>query len=158
MKEMIFLRRLCALVFVSAFCASCAPYPPDYPIGGGGEFIPNAEKVDAAQNTTPTIFQLKIDQQLEENRRRLAAKEKRATEASRNTQAEEKSITDPEITKKTTSPTKSKPKYPTALRTREGFVKNPYTGAELDVRGMPSGSLVYDPDDPNKATNRFLIP
>ena len=65
-----------------------------------------------------------------------------------------------EVVKKeaTPPPVKKKSKYPTAKRSREGFVINPYTGKEVDVRGVPGGSLVFDPDDPNKSTNRFRVP
>lgn len=41
---------------------------------------------------------------------------------------------------------------------KEGFVFNPFTNNPVDVRGIPSGSLVYDPQDPNKDRNRFRVP
>ncbi len=48
---------------------------------------------------------------------------------------------------------------PTAkfLDSRPGFVFNPYTGNIVDVRGLNSGQLVRDPEDPEK-THTFYVP
>lgn len=43
------------------------------------------------------------------------------------------------------------------LEGRPGFVLNPYTGTIVDVRGLSSGLLVRDPEDPDK-THTFYIP
>ena len=40
---------------------------------------------------------------------------------------------------------------------KEGFVFNPYTNNPVDVRGIPSGTLVRDPQDPNK-DHKFRVP
>lgn len=155
---MISFGRLSTLAFVSALFVSCSPFPPDSPFGENTAYIPYAEKVETTQYSDATTSHTEIAKQKEANRRRLAAKKKLDAGAWQENQAENKVNTETEITKKSAPPTKPKSKYPTAQRTREGFVKNPYTGAEVDVRGMPGGSLVYDPDDPNYATNRFRIP
>lgn len=152
MKDMISFRQLCVLLFSSAFFISCAPYPPDGPIGAP---VPNAEQVVIVDQITKEKDkpQVEIEKQKEANRERLAAA------AWRKKQAElEGNDSTTTVTKKDVTSTKPKSKYPTATRTREGFVKNPYTGVEVDVRGIPGGSLVRDPDDPNKATNKFRVP
>lgn len=40
---------------------------------------------------------------------------------------------------------------------KEGFVFNPYTKNQVDVRGIPSGTLVRDPHDSNPA-HKFRVP
>ena len=40
---------------------------------------------------------------------------------------------------------------------RPGFVYNPWTNKQVDVRGLPPGTLVRDPDDRNP-DHRFRIP
>mgnify|MGYP001827734096 CR=1 FL=1 len=52
-----------------------------------------------------------------------------------------------------------KPNYPYALPIpgKDGFVFNPYTNNPVDVRGIPSGTLVRDPQDPN-ADHKFRVP
>ncbi|MDA8975297.1 hypothetical protein N9F50_01790 [Akkermansiaceae bacterium] len=144
MKDMISFLQLCVLLFASAFFVSCAPFPPDSPINGP---VPNAEEV-ANPEQAAALFE--IEKQKAANRKRLAANKERAElEASGRTTT---------VPKKEVTPPNPKSKYPTATRTREGFVRNPYTGVEVDVRGIPGGSLVRDPDDPNKAMNKFRVP
>ncbi|MGJ8697872.1 MAG: hypothetical protein ACSHYF_16255 [Verrucomicrobiaceae bacterium] len=149
---MISLRHLLALILTGAFLVSCAPYPPE------GPFNPNPA---TAEKVVPEVTkkQSEVERQKEENRKRLAAKKraeakKRAADRAADREAEGSR----EVTTPKPPEVKPKSKYPTASRTRPGFVKNPYTGAEVDVRGVPGGSLVIDPDDPNKATNKFRIP
>lgn len=40
---------------------------------------------------------------------------------------------------------------------KEGFVFNPFTNNPVDVRGIPSGTLVRDPQDSN-AEHKFRVP
>ena len=51
------------------------------------------------------------------------------------------------------SPTEPEPKpqYQTAQKVpgKPGYVFNPFTNVEVDVRGIPPGELVRDPKDPN---------
>ena len=51
-------------------------------------------------------------------------------------------------------------KYPTAVKVpgREGFVTSPYSGKVMDVRSIPSGKLVSDPDYPKSSKKFFYIP
>lgn len=155
MKDMISFRQLCVLLFASAFFVSCAPFPPDGPFNGP---FPIAEEVVKPEQTVAKP-ESEIEKQMAANRERLAANKKRDAAAWPKKQAElEENGGITTVTKKEVTPPKPRSKYPTATRTREGFVKNPYTGVEVDVRGIPGGSLVRDPDDPNKATNKFRVP
>lgn len=49
--------------------------------------------------------------------------------------------------------------YPYASKVpgKQGFVFNPYTKNQVDVRGIPSGTLVRDPYD-NDKTHKFRVP
>jgi hypothetical protein len=50
--------------------------------------------------------------------------------------------------------------YPTAkaLPDREGFVLSPYTNKIIDVRGLPSGTLVADPEFSTQDKKFFRVP
>lgn len=158
MKDLISFRQLLSLLFAGAFLASCAPYPPEGPYA---VHIPNAERVDSAELEVDEMFTSEIQKQKEANRKRLVEKRERDAAARHKKQTQPAANSNiPEIVKKKeeAAPVQKKSKYPTAKRSREGFVINPYTGNEVDVRGVPGRSLVFDPDDPNKATNRFRVP
>lgn len=53
-----------------------------------------------------------------------------------------------------------KPGYPRAIPIpgKAGYVFNPFTNNPVDVRGIPSGTLVEDPQDPNGSKHRFRVP
>lgn len=51
----------------------------------------------------------------------------------------------------------SKYKTAVAIPGKPGFVFNPWTNLEVDVRGVPPGSLVRDPKDAN-TDHKFRIP
>lgn len=52
-----------------------------------------------------------------------------------------------------------RPPYRVAERVegKEGYVHNPWTNEEVDVRGIPDGTLVRDPKDPDTG-HKFRIP
>ena len=54
---------------------------------------------------------------------------------------------------------KRKKDYETAqaIPGREGYVTNPWTGEEVDVRAIPPGTLVRDPKDPD-SSHKFRVP
>lgn len=47
--------------------------------------------------------------------------------------------------------------YATSVPGKQGFVFNPYTKNQVDVRGIPSGTLVRDPNDAD-AGHKFRVP
>lgn len=47
--------------------------------------------------------------------------------------------------------------YATNVPGKQGFVFNPYTKNQVDVRGIPQGTLVRDPND-NDKTHKFRVP
>ena len=58
---------------------------------------------------------------------------------------------------KAIEPEQTTPPTAKLLDSRPGFVFNPYTGNIVDVRGLASGLLVRDPEDPDKA-HTFYVP
>ena len=75
-------------------------------------------------------------------------------------------VTNPNTNTNTTQPatgntnnnTKKTYRTARAIPGKPGYVFNPWTLEPVDVRGIPSGSLVQDPNDPNKANHRFRVP
>lgn len=57
------------------------------------------------------------------------------------------------------APAPTKRFYPTAVSVpgKPGFVYNPYTNDHVNVKGIPPGKLVRDPDDSN-LLHKFLVP
>lgn len=56
-----------------------------------------------------------------------------------------------------TDPNDSGHPYATKIPGKEGFVFNPFTNNPVDVRGIPSGTLVRDPQDPDES-HKFRVP
>ena len=58
-----------------------------------------------------------------------------------------------------TGTTGQRPSYRYALQIpgKEGFVFNPFTNNPVDVRGIPSGTLVRDPQD-SDPNHKFRVP
>jgi hypothetical protein len=150
MKDLISLRNFLAMLLTGVFIASCSPYPPDGP-PMDPSLIPAAEAVNPQVKTLS-----EPERQAEASRQRIAAQKKSDAEALRKekeaTKKAEAAVVKPPVVEKKPS------KYPTAVQTRKGFVKNPYTGNEVDVRGIPGGRLVVDPEDPDQLTNKFRVP
>lgn len=131
-----------------AFCAlvtSCY-YPPSYPQQPNQPVAPPAP-VDNTTATDPGA------QQLEEARRRLEAQQNGVTPPyDPNAQLPS---TDPTTAAAPTAPATYP--YATKVPNKTGFVFNPYTKNQVDVRGIPSGTLVRDPYD-NDKTHKFRVP
>ncbi|MDG1071039.1 MAG: hypothetical protein P8P32_05490 [Akkermansiaceae bacterium] len=161
---MISLKNLAGLLLSGALLVSCTPaYPPGHnPNMPAGNLVlgPN-------QPYEKTIAQLEIElaERKAEEKRRIEARERSIEEAARDLVAQD---TPPVINPATTSDqtplgetnTNRKKTYQTARKIpgKSGYVFNPWTMEPVDVRGIPSGSLVQDPNDPNKSIHRFRVP
>jgi hypothetical protein len=159
MKDLISLRNFLAMLLTGVFLVNCSPYPPNRPPMDPA-LIPAAEAVNPRGQ-----MQTELERQAEENRKRLAAEEKSdplrellPKSPFEDESASQEAIEDAEVSGQSPVVEKKPSKYPTAVPTRKGFVKNPYTGNEVDVRGIPGGRLVVDPEDPNQLTNKFRVP
>lgn len=168
---MISLKNLAGLLLSGALLVSCTPaYPP-----GHNPNMPTGNLVlGPNQPYEKTIAQL--ERELAERKAELA--ERKAEEKLR-IEARERSIeeagqdlvvgdippgTNPTTTSDQTpsveTNTNRKKTYQTARKIpgKSGYVFNPWTMEPVDVRGIPSGSLVQDPNDPNKSIHRFRVP
>ena len=161
---MISLKNLAGLLLSGALLVSCTPaYPPGHnPNMPAGNLVlgPN-------QPYEKTIAQLEIElaERKAEEKRRIEARERSIEEAAQDLVAQD---TPPVINPATTSDqtpsvepnTNRKKTYQTARKIpgKSGYVFNPWTMEPVDVRGIPSGSLVQDPNDPNKSIHRFRVP
>jgi len=149
MKDLISLRNFLAMLLTGVFLVSCSPYPPNRP-------PMDPALIRAAEPVNPRgQMQTELERQAEANRKRLAAEEESDAEVLRKKQ---EAIKETEVSDQPPVVEKKPSKYPTAVPTRKGFVENPYTGNEVDVRGIPGGRLVVDPEDPNQLTNKFRVP
>ena len=155
---MISIKQISGLVAASLLFVSCAPFPP----GNGGPQAP----IDP--NRVPVAPKVLSPQ--EEADAKAAAERKRIRDQKRRDAAAAAKVkgSDPEPPKvggdttvpKPPSPTNTnKPKYRTAVRIpgKSGFVYNPWTNKAVDVRGIPSGELVRDPQDSNP-DHKFRVP
>ena len=95
-------------------------------------------------------------QRLEEKKKleRIKANE----EARKRREALAKERVDP-VKPKTREPIKPQSKYRSAMAIpgKPGFVFNPWTNKSVDVRGIPSGTLIRDPNDGNP-DHKFRVP
>ncbi|MGJ8673223.1 hypothetical protein [Rubritalea sp.] len=133
----------------AAFCAlvtSCY-YPPSYPKQPNQPVTPPAP-VDNTTATDPGA------QQLQAARERLEAQQNGATSNPYN-QSAQLPTTDPNVAVAPPAPTTYP--YATKVPSKPGFVFNPFTKNQVDVRGIPEGTLVRDPYD-NDQTHKFRVP
>jgi hypothetical protein len=166
LKAMISLKLLAGLILSSLLLVSCTPpLPPGHRPGDpltNPALAPN-------QPYEKTIDQLEreLAERKAEEKRRIAARERSIEAAAQNQIARENpGVTNPATTPttKTTPPVKPKNTGKKTYRTarsipgKAGYVFNPWTLEPVDVRGIPSGSLVQDPNDPDKSIHRFRVP
>lgn len=135
-------------IAICGLVTSCIPpYPPNYD--------PHVQTMD--QPTAPNDQQVINDagqRQLAEARERL---ENGGLPSDPN--AGQFPTMDPQTPSSApANPTGPKP-YPYAAKVpgKPGFVFNPYTKNQVDVRGIPSGTLVRDPYDDDQ-THKFRVP
>jgi len=156
-------KNLVAMAATALFVVSCAPTPPV-----AGPVIaapgPDLAKIRAQNNAANSAAEKakkraaarkkKADQRKRELAQR--AKKRRQELKAKDTVFVEPAYREPIVKK----PVVKKPKYPTAkaISGKKGFVFNPYTYEQVDVRGIPSGSTVIDPNDPNKEKHKFKVP
>lgn len=153
------LKHLIGLVLTSLMFVSCAPFPPEK---GPGKTDPNAKKVpDATEVEAPKTPEELAKEEARRKARIKANKEAAARRAAlkKKKEAEKKvsDVTPPVVEKK--DPVKPKSKYRTAVAIpgKPGFVFNPWTNKAVDVRGVPGGMLVRDPNDGNP-DHKFRVP
>lgn len=112
----------------------------------------------------PNIRQGNPDQQADENLTPEQLRAKQEEELRRQAQEEELRRQQAELTggTSTTNPpiTNANPEYPFANKVpgKEGFVFSPYNNKVVDVRGIPTGTLVADPTFSPAEKKYFRVP
>ncbi len=150
---------------------SCYPLDPVYPTGRNvyrpsGMLTPEeleaaAQKREAEANNSITELEQSKERLEREERERLEAEKREAAGYKPNTGNSPNTGNKPNQT--TTSGTVVPPVNPPAVKfaapipDKPGFVYNPFTQNQVDVRGIPSGTKVRDPHDPNPA-HVFRVP
>ncbi len=137
---------------VSAFIAfaamSCTPYvepAPDAP-------------ADPAQRTVSAEEQQKIKE-----RREKLKQEQEAAERERD-QTDEKPKERPDGTTAGGGDTPKPKEQPSSIQVarpipgKPGMVFSPFNNKPVDVKGIPSGKLVYDPHYPQSENKKFRVP
>ena len=130
---------------------SCVPLPPVDPMNPNG--VPSAEPVPREEKLTPgqrTEAEKKKREQIKANEE--ARKRREALKREKNERIEP-------IKPQGRDPIKPPSKYRTAMVIpgKPGFVFNPWTNKSVDVRGIPSGTLIRDPND-GDPTHKFRVP
>ena len=153
-------------VALCALLASCYPYDE-----GANRKKTKKSSPDATAPAAPT----KTDAEKKAEAEKLKEKKEAATETTSadgtgttGTDTTESSIkpTDKPASSATTSPadkpatTVKKPEYSYASKVpgKEGFVFSPYNNKVVDVRDIPSGTLVQDPTYPAAEKKYFRVP
>ena len=146
------LKRLAGLLFGSFLAVSCTPLPPVQPV----------PPVTGPPNALPVEGE-KTPEQIEAERAKLEEEARKRDEALAQERAKNERV------EPVTPPGREEIKpplgsYPTAKFVRDsagkpipGLVYNPYTGAQVDVKGIPSGTKIRDPKDGNPK-HVFYVP
>jgi hypothetical protein len=132
------LKRILLPLAVIMLVEACAPYPYGYN---------SRREARPSQSTGEQTITSEEQRQIEENRKRLEQESYRNTETGQWNQANNNPSS------------ATKPKYPTAspVPGKPGFVFNPYTHNIVDVKGIASGRLCRDPEDPDPS-HKFRVP
>ena len=134
MNRKVLLPSLGAIATLLSACAPLIPYQGQHPNAPG-------------QNPQGGVVGSAEQQARDEARRQAALREK----------ANEPAPPKREVKPDTGTP---KPGYPRAIPIpgKDGYVFNPYTNNPVDVRAIPSGTLVKDPQDPDGDKHFFRVP
>ncbi len=157
-KVMFSFKHLIGLVLTSLLFVSCSPSPPY-------QGVPNPNSPQA-QQVAKTAEELKKEEDLRKARVKANKEAKARREAVRKTEE----VTEgggstttggggEEIKTAPREPVKRPSKYRTAMSIpgKPGFVFNPWTNKAVDVRGIPSGQLIRDPND-GDPEHKFRVP
>jgi len=123
--------------------ASCYPLP-DAP--------PSSAAAPQSEQSLSSEEQLKIQEQRDRMREEAERLEKQQQQAGRSTERLETPPPTPEPTRRSDYP------FATPVPGKEGFVFSPYNNKVVDVRDIPSGTLVQDPTYPPADKKYFRVP
>jgi len=138
--------------FAAALCllmASCYPYPEN----------PQQKKANRAPNKTETAEQVKLKEQ-ESLKKQQEEELKKTQEAAGGpaTQTPPETPSQPQTTPPPVEPKRTDYAFANKVPGKEGFVFSPYNNKVVDVRDIPSGTLVQDPTYPASEKKYFRVP
>jgi hypothetical protein len=142
--------RLCTglAAIVSMTLVSCYPYPPNHPKKRAGK----------SQEKPPTAEQMKLKQE-EEAKKKAAEEEMKMKEAAERGMTEDPgTVTPPSEGPKPVEPKSNDYPFANKVPGKEGFVFSPFNNKVVDVRDIPSGTLVQDPTYPASEKKYFRVP
>ncbi|NNC89005.1 MAG: hypothetical protein HKN82_11155 [Akkermansiaceae bacterium] len=131
------------VAFLMSSCAYINPYYSALPAQ-----VPD---VQATQPTDPTVSSAE-----QKTVRKAREKVSRSASSSGSSSSGGSSST-PKPSTGTPEVKKTDYRYALEIPGKDGFVFNPYTNNPVDVRGIPSGTLVRDPQDSNP-DHKFRVP
>lgn len=135
-------RFLLPLGAMSGLLSSCVlPYPP------------NPQAPLPAQSPDPAASEETINS--EEQQRIHEARQRAREQARREAESRPDEPSDPNPDP--SPPPKKDYRTATPIPGKEGFVFNPFTNDPVDVRAIPPGTLVRDPNDPDPE-HKFRVP
>lgn len=139
-------------LLISLSILGCLAFVSCYPIQDRPH-RPGAQKTDEQKQTVTSQEQQDIQKKRDEMKKR--AEDKKGT-----VDNEIKKTTDPETTTTTKPKGDGKKDYAfaNAVPGKEGFVFSPYNNKLVDVRDIPSGTLVMDPTYPASEKKYFRVP
>jgi hypothetical protein len=157
---MISIKQTSGLLAAGLLFASCAPFPP----GNGRQAPIDPNRVPVAPRVEDANARAEADRKAAAERKRLRD-QKRRTDAANAAKARDMDNDPPTVKPdkpappKIDKPTPPKTTYRTAKEIvgKPGYVYNPWTNKAVDIRGIPSGELVVDPQDPNP-NHKFRVP
>jgi len=141
------------LIFVACIAgtliASCTPFPENKrPVPPQG---PNG----TVPGTVSDLEQQKLKE--ERAKAKKEADRQAAAKAEKERMASDTGTTQPDAGG-TPAPEKPDYEYATPVPGKTGFVLSPYNGKIIDVRDIPSGTLVQDPTYPASEKKYFRVP
>ena len=131
---------------MAALMSACAPYNPNNP----SEPVPGADGSTTAPDGTEMVDSAEQD-------RIRQAQQDAAGNSDGGTSGNPEGSDPPTTGGDTTTTGGSDYRRAILIPGKEGFVFNPFTNNPVDVRGIPSGTLVRDPQDPN-TEHKFRVP
>lgn len=144
--------RLCSglAAFICVSLVSCYPYD---------ETQHKKRVTKAPDKTATTPDQLKAKEQ-EALKKKEQEEIKKTEESAPDTTAENPGTVTPptEVTKPTVEPKRTDYAFANKVPGKEGFVFSPYNNKVVDVRDIPSGTLVQDPTYPAAEKKYFRVP
>jgi hypothetical protein len=139
--------------FAAALCvllASCYPYQEN----------PPRKKTSRPPSKTETAEQVKLKEQ-ETLKKQQEEELKKTQEAAGQTvtpPSGETTTTQPQTTTPPAEPKRTDYAFANKVPGKEGFVFSPYNNKVVDVRDIPSGTLVQDPTYPASEKKYFRVP